>query len=269
MPLKKNRTPSRLYRLLYAFGLISLLLFSSCSQWQGGHIKPAETRIDVVRQILQKNWDNLHTLRGSGRIIVESPLQSFSGSAKVFIKIPDSTFIKIEAILGLDIGAIFADENAFLIYSPMEKIAYHGSSADTLNLRSWLGFDLTFPQLMHTISGAPLLPDLQKPLMQSDGKQLKITGSKKGLNYTYYIDVKYGLISKIIARDKSGKIQTVEEYSRFIKVGPARAPRLIRYLRPIEKESLTIFYDQLDVNKSISTKDFYLKLPHDVLKIRL
>ena len=250
-------------------GFAALLMLNACSQWRGQHIKPTETRIEVVRQILQKNWDQLHTLRGIGRIIVDSPRQSFSGSAKVNVKIPDSTFIKIEAILGLDVGAIFADPKSFLIYSPMENIAYQGASTDTLNLKMFLGFDLTFRQLMHTISGVALLPALGNQVMQADGEQLIITGDDGEIYYTYYIDVEYGLISKIIVRDEMGQIQLVEEYKRFTKVGSTRVPKMIRYVRPIEKESLTIFYDQLDVNKSLSAKDFYVKLPDDVFKIRL
>jgi outer membrane biogenesis lipoprotein LolB len=256
----------------FGFQLASVALFlllMSCSQWSGQQIKPTETRIDVVRDIVQKNWDQLESLRGTGRIIVESPQQSFSGHARINIKVPDSAYIKIEAILGLDVGTIFADENSFLIYSPMQKIAYQGSSADTLNLKMFLGFDLTFPQLMHTISGVPLLPALENPLMQKEGDQLKITGSENGNYYTCYLDLRYGLISKIIVRDELGQIQLVQEFKRFVKVGATRAPKMIRYIRPIEKESLTIFYDKLDVNKSMSVKDFFIKLPHDVFKIRL
>lgn len=249
--------------------LTVVLLLSACSQWRSDQIRQTETRIDVVRQILEKNWTQLRTLRGTGRIIIESPTQSFSGYARVSMKIPDSTFIKIEAILGLDVGAVFADEKSFLIYSPTENIAYQGESRDTLNLKRLLGFNLTFPQLMHTISGVPLLPELNNAHLQREGKRLKITGERDRMFYSVYIDTKYGAISKMVIRNAEGQVLLVEEYKRFVRVGSSRAPKMIRYMRPREKESLTIFYDQLEVNKSLRARDFYVKMPQDVFKIRL
>lgn len=270
MRLAQNRIrKSDSFRSLILLGIFLMLLFSSCAQWRGQQIKSTETQIDVVRQILQENWQKLHTLRGDGRIIVESPQQSFSGRAHVNVKIPDSTFIKIEAILGLDVGTIFADNNAFLIFSPMEKIAYYGSSTDTLNLKMFLGFDLTFSELMHLISGVPLLSEMTDAVMQKEGEQLKITGAAAGLYYTFFVNLEYGLISKIIVRDEFGQIQLVQEFKRFVNVKGVRAPKMIRYIRPQEKESLTIYYDQLDVNRKLKAKDFFIKLPQDAFKIRL
>lgn len=264
--LIKFRAAQRLSLLLAA---ATVLLLISCAQRGGGRIKPVETRIGVVRDVLQKNWDHLETLHGRARLVIESPRQSFSGRALVNVKVPDSVFIKIEAILGLDVGQIFADDKAFLIYSPMEKLAYDGASSDTLNLKMFLGLDLTFPQLMHLISGAALLPELDNAVMQHQQDQLKISGELDGQFYDYFVDVKYGMISKIVLRDAAGQIQLVQEFKRFIKVGSARAPKMIRYTRPQDKESLTLFYDQLTVNKSIAAKEFYIKLPADVFKIRL
>lgn len=249
--------------------VMAALLLNSCAQRGGARINPGETRIDVVRDVLQKNWNHLKTLHGRARLIVESPRQSFSGRALVNVKVPDSLYIKIEAILGLDVGQIFANDKTFLIYSPMEKLAYDGASTDTLNLNMFLGFDLTFPQTMHLVSGAVLLPELENAVMRQQEGRLKISGEQAGQFYEYFVDVKYGMISKIVVRDEQGRVQLVEEFKRFIRVGAARAPKMIRYTRPQEKESLTLFYNQLDVNKSIAEKEFYIKLPPEVLKIRL
>ncbi len=262
---KKNRVQ----RSFILFGMTALLLLTACGQWRGVQIKPTETRIDVVREIVRQNWEQLETLHGFGRIIMESPRQSFSGRAVVNVKVPDSVYIKIEAILGLDVGVIFADKKSFLVFSPMEKLAYAGASEDTLNLKMYLGFDLTFPMLMHLISGVALLPDLDDAVMHNDGEQLEITGRKNGLSFEYSIDTKFGMVSKVIVRDDQGQVHLIEEYKRFVRVGSVRAPKMMRYIRPARKESLTLFYEQLDVNKPIPPKDFYIKLPKDILKIRL
>ncbi len=245
------------------------MLLTGCGQWRGSVINPTETRIDIVRGIVQNNWEQLETLHGYGRIIIESPRQSFSGRAVVNVKVPDSVYIRIEAVLGLDVGVIFADKESFLVFSPMEKLAYAGAGKDTLNLKMYLGFDLTFPMLLHIISGVALLPNLDDAVMHNDGEQLKITGSKNGLFFEYFIDTEFGMVSQVIVRDARGQVHLVEEYKRFVKVGSVRAPKMMRYTRPVQKESLTLFYEQLDVNKSISPKDFYIKLPQDILKIRL
>ncbi|NOY57962.1 MAG: hypothetical protein GXO75_03380 [Calditrichaeota bacterium] len=62
----------------------------------------------------------------------------------------------------------------------------------------------------------------------------------------------------------------LEEFDRFVRMnGGVFVPRTIRLQRPVEKQSLTLFYENLVVNKKISKKDFNFKVPQKVLKVTL
>jgi hypothetical protein len=236
---------------------------------KGPAIKPNESRIDIVREILDKNHQKFETLQGRGKLVLQSPRQSFSGSAVVNLIHPDSIYVRIEAIFGLDVGAVFADANEFLIYSPMENIAYIGEESDTLRLKSFLGFDLTFDEMMQSMSGLATLKNMPTAKVKIKDDELHIIGIADSIFYDYTLDTQFGLISKVEIKDFFGRTLRIEEYKNFTTINGVRIPRLVRFTRPNEKESLTIFYDQLDINKRLSAKDFYVRLPHDVLKIRL
>lgn len=265
--LKKKRVPIRIFFLPF---ILLFMVFIACgSMSKGPAIKPNESRINVVREILQKNHAKFETLQGRGKLILQSPRQSFSGSAVVNLKNPDSIYVRVEAIFGLDVGVVFADLNEFLIYSPMENIAYTGENTDTLRLKSFLGFDLTFQEMMQSMSGLATLKEMPTAKVKMKEDELHIIGIADSVFYDYTLDTQFGLISKVISKDFNGRILRIEEYKQFTTIDGVRLPRLIRFTRPNEKESLTIFYDQVAINQSLSAKDFYVRVPQDVLKIRL
>ncbi len=265
--LMKNRVSLR--PLFLALPLLLMVVISCGVVSKGPAIKPSESRIDVIQQILQKNHDKFETLQGRGKLVIQSPRQSFSGSAIVNLKNPDSIYVRVEAIFGLDVGVVFADMNNFLIYSPMENLAYVGDNTDTLRLKSFLGFDLTFQEMMQSMSGLAKLKEMPTAKIKIKDDELHVLGLKDSLFYDYTINSQYGLISKVVMKDFDGRTLRIEEYDQFTTINDVRIPRLVRFTRPNEKESLTIFYDQLKINQAVSATDFYVRVPNDALKIRL
>ncbi len=262
--LNKNRVPH--FSLLAV--ALSLMLFTACAT-KGPVIKPNESRIAIIEEILHKNHQKFKTLQGRGKLVLQSPRQSFSGSAVVNLKNPDSLYVRVEAVFGLDVGIVFADPREFLIYSPMENIAYVGDNTDTLRLKSFLGFDLTFEEMMQSMSGLATLKNMSTTKVKMKDNELHVIGIADSIFYDYTLDTQFGLISKVVIKDFNGRTLRIEEYQHFSTINGVRLPRLVRFTRPNEKESLTIFYDRLVINEPMSAKDFYVSIPQDVLKIRL
>ena len=270
MPVKQVAFTNRaFFQSIVSLLLLILVYMSGCSTSKRPAINPTESRVLVVQEILQQNSQKLATLQGRGKLVVQSPRQSFSGSAIVNVKTPDSIYVRIEAILGLDVGLVFADPQRFLIYSPMENLAYVGGAGDTLLLKPLLGFDLTFQDMMQSLTGLATLKDMAAAKMKTKENELHIIGFVDSIFYDYTIDTQFGLISKVEMKDFQGDILRTEEYKRFKKIKNIRIPQMVRFIRPREKESLTIFYDQLSINQSIPKKKFHINVPEDVLKIRL
>ncbi|MBN1465418.1 DUF4292 domain-containing protein [candidate division KSB1 bacterium] len=242
---------------------------SGCSTAPQPAIETGETRLQVVQEILEKNVQKFATLQGRGKLVVQSPQQSFSGNAVVNIKNPDSIYVRIEAVLGLDVGVLFANTERYLIYSPMENLAYVGDASDTLRLKSFLGFDLTFQQMIHCLSGLATLSEMSaaKIKMKEDG--LHIIGLADAIFYDYTIDTNAGLIARLEMKDLDGHVLRIEEYKRFTTIKGVRIPQMMRFTRPRQMESLTIFYDLLHVNQPVAAGNFHIKLPADIFKIEL
>jgi outer membrane biogenesis lipoprotein LolB len=253
------------------FGTASVvLLLVGCAAFQNrSTLRTDETNLQVIGEAIEKKNAQVRTLSGRAQLVIESPQQSFSGSAVVHFKNPDSIYVRVEAVLGLDVAVIQADRKRFVIFSPMENLAYVGASADTLRLQPFLGFDMTFDQMLHSMSGLVQLETLENPAVRFVDDDLVITGQAHQVQYEYHVDPQFGAVSRLVMRDNNQKILRIEEYKRFIRQGNARVPQMVRFIRPTEKESLTLFYNQLDINKALSPKHFYVKMPAGVLKVRL
>lgn len=252
------------------FVVTALLLLSHCHQISQKPILKADgINIELIKDVIKSNYNNLYTLNGIGQIVVESSRQSFSATAHVLLSKPDSLLIRVEALLGLDVGTFFIDRFSYLIFSPLENLAYIGASSDTLPLEPFLGFDFTFDQVLRSVSGLALVEDLQSSRLEYMDEEFVITGKSTNNSYKIWTDLMYGTISRVEVRNQNNKILRIEEYKRFKKINGVRLPQMIRFIRPVEKQSLTIFYEQLYVNNDIPSKEFYVKIPKDVLKLRL
>ena len=67
---------------------------------------------DIQRKVY-RNFQNLNSFEGKARVIIELPGRGYNGFSNVYINMPDSIFIKTEAILGIDVGALFVDSQYF------------------------------------------------------------------------------------------------------------------------------------------------------------
>ncbi|NIA30969.1 MAG: DUF4292 domain-containing protein [Actinobacteria bacterium] len=250
--------------------MIALVFLAGCaSVLRGPAINPQETNWQVVTQILQNNFERLRTLQGWGRLVVETPQMAYNASSTVVFKSPDSLFVKIEAIFGLDVGTLFADRDTYRLYIPSHNTCYTGST-DSMALSQFIAFDLSLDKLIHTLSGLETAQGLSKGILKKDKKGLILWGNDGTYIHKYWIDPKKGVVTRGEIRNKSNQTVLLEEFDRFIRMdGGVIVPRTIRLQRPLEKQSLTLFYENLVVNKKVSEKDFKFKVPQKVLKVTL
>lgn len=245
----------------------ALALLADCAARR--ELSPTETRLQVIRAAIEQNNDELISLSGRAQVVVESPHQSFSGEAVVKMLKPDSLYVRIEALLGMDVGVLAADRRRFVIFAPTEKTAYFGGSTDTLRLAALLGFDMAFDQLMRVVSGTASIERLHQAAVRTDDDNLMVTGRARQMHYEYTVNSQFGAVTRLVLRDPNGAIVRVEEYKQFMRRGNVRLPRYIRLMRPAQKESLTLYYQQIAVNVPLQPSDFSVKLPTDVIKVRL
>lgn len=228
-------------------------------------IPPDEDRWQAVSAILQKNYERLQTLRGWGTLSVQAPDLSYSTSARIVLNKPDSIFIKIEAAFGIDVGWLFSDRKSFILYSPLQN-SYYSGAGDSLYLSDFIPFDLGYDKLIQTIAGMELALDIEKGVLKREGDQLILIGHRENRQHIYWIDPGKGVVTKAQTWENRERLILQQEYSRFVTIQNVTLPQTIKLTRPRERESLTLFYERLNVNDRLSEKDFRHKLPQNAVK---
>ncbi len=253
-----------------------LLVFIISSLWLGcartmrrPALSEEETRWEVVPDILRQNFERLKTLKGRGKLIIESPELSYSADSRIVFKGPDSLYLKIEAILGIDIGWLFSDRQSFTVYMPFTNSFYTGS-IDSFRFGGLLSFDdMTYDRLIQAVIGLELIPPVNGGRLSRSGKSLLLSGTVENFRLKYWIDPRKGVVTKAEMRDKEGQLILSGEFQRFIRSANVYLPRSIRLQRPAQKQSITVFYEDLQVNKQVTNKDFKTRIPDNAVKMVL
>ena len=105
--------------------LLGLLLTGCSALLRSSRIDPNATPREIFAQIAN-NYRGLEAFEGRGRLIIDTPDLKFDAPSLVLLQKPDTLFIKIEAILGIDVGFFFADGRRFESYSPLENTFFFG-----------------------------------------------------------------------------------------------------------------------------------------------
>ncbi|MDZ7315789.1 MAG: DUF4292 domain-containing protein [candidate division KSB1 bacterium] len=255
---------------LYA-ALLLLIVFAVGCMPSGRRRAPSpdEMRLPYIRTQLEKTQNALRTLAGRGKITIESPGQAFSGQVNVYLKMPDSLFVKLEALLGVNAGMFFFDHRSVAVFLPMDRVVYIGGAEDTLRLKPLLGFDVTRDEALQLVTGRVTIAGLKEASILRSENSLLLTGRLDVKWYEYAIDNRIGAVTRVVIRDGHDRIMQIQEYRRFLRIAGVTLPQTIRIVRPQAKEALTLFYEDVQVNRPLSAKHFHLKLPSEVIKIRL
>ena len=257
-----------LHKSLLILIVLAGLCFNCAPVLQRSAINPDETRWQVIPKILEGNYTRLQTLKGSGKLVVETKEISYSANSTIVYKKPDSVMIKVEAIFGIDVGSLFADRNAYKVYVPSHNTCYFGKS-ESLEKNEFIAFNMDYERLMQSVTGLNLASDISNGILRRVGDDLILYGKNNGNFIKYWIDPKLGVVKKAETVDENKKTILVEEYSRFIKVNGVVLPQTIKIKRPQRKESFTLFYENLKANTKLKQKDFVLNVPKSAHKIML
>lgn len=252
-------------RLLIA----SITLLLACAPFAYRPVfSPAETSFERVIKTLEANNNLLHNLKGQGRLIIENLGKSYSLDAHIVIIRPDTLYVRLEAIFGVNVGWLFSDRNDYTFYIPMQNAFFTGSS-DSLAFGKFLDFDLKYDSLLGAMTGIDLLSDLEQYQLSQDGEMLLLQGRSQVGKHIYWIDPRHGVITRAEIRDNTNQVVLIETFERFRQLHGIFVPRTIRIQRPMEQQGFTIFYEKLSLNEKISGKEFKRKIPSSARQLVL
>lgn len=223
------------------------------------------TSAQIQSKVL-RNFGELKSLEGRARVIIELPGEGYSGSSKIYIKFPDSVFVKTEAILGIDVGALFLDSRYFAAYAPRENILYYGE-VETLDLREFLQIEIETDELVEVFAGLTQVTDDSTATLTFEDGEYLISQQLGDKTLKCWVDPKNYVVTKSHLLNAAGEVILSKEYRRFRKKKGVMLPQIIKITRPLARERLTIYYTSQKVNKSIAPEKFRLKTSQNAKKV--
>jgi len=252
--------------LMIVAGLLGLL-FLACSA-----SKPKttlDTKALSPQELMRKaelNGASLKTLRAIGKITIESQEAAGSASCEVRLKRPDSLLIKLSGPFGIGVATALVTRSQFIFYNSYDNKVITGETSQR-NLRLIFRYDAGFDDVLNILTGTVRFrqEEASPPEVSIDDDQYLLLFKKGGETARYWIDPERFTVLKYQFLNNAGKLVTEETYSRFKEYNGVYFPHLIRVLKPIERQALSIYYDTAELDRQ--GLDFGLTVPESAEKI--
>jgi hypothetical protein len=206
---------------------------------------------EVVRRVFERNG-KIKTLKGDGTITVESLEGSNSGSFDVRLKKPDSLKVEFSGPFGIHFGTLALSPDRFVFYNWIENRAVAGKP-DGSTLESIFRLKMRFEEILNAFTGefpAAARNDTINRFYVEDGLYVISYRTEEGTK-EYRIDGDTFVITSYRILDGGGKSILNAFATELEDAGEIAMPRLVRVIFPKERRSVTIAYDDIELNKPV------------------
>jgi outer membrane lipoprotein-sorting protein len=228
-----------------------ILLGCGCASRRDLTKEGALTLEDVLSRISARN-DAITTLAGYGTITVESPEASNKGAFHVGLKKPDSVLVDLRGPFGIHVGTLLLSRKEFVFYNRMENKVIEGSP-DGRTLKSVFRLRLGFDEVLRAFTGEfPMDPVRDSLLGFSVEPDAYVVRSRHaGEDREYRIDGETFIVSSYRVSDGTGNVLLTASTGRFAESSGIAVPKFLRIIFPAEHRSITIAYDDIEVNTTV------------------
>jgi hypothetical protein len=211
---------------------------------------PSASFDEVSRTVLVNN-SGIRTLKGEGRLSIETPEIAQTVSFVLVLRKPDSLLISLRGPFGIKVGAALLTKENFLFYNSLQNTLTTGET-NAENIQRIFHVDMDFDNIMNLFSGGIFsASDLRNPDEQRIENDLLLyvytTGS--GKRY-YWIDPFTLLIRKIQEIDRDGTVAFEQNFRDFEQTGSAVIPRNIQIIQPIQRHRISLSYSDIELNST-------------------
>ena len=253
-------------RFVFPFLLLIVLMFAGCAATLKSKFPNLETLSPFqIQSTVSDNFQKLHTFQGKARVVIELPGEGYNGFASIYIKMPDSIYVKTEAIFGIDIGALFLDQRYFAAFAPRENTLYYGER-QRLDLRDFLQVEIETDELEEVFTGLLQMEINDSSTVDIEKKDILVITKFKDNVQKYWVDSRRGIVTRSELMDAAGHILIKKELQRLHARKGIYLPQTIKITRPRAKERITVYYTRQSLNKKIKPVKFRLRTPQNVKK---
>lgn len=225
-------------------------------------IKP----LDLVRKN-NENGKRLRYMKAVTTLNLESPKSANQFSAQVAVKFPDSVYIKIEGMLGIDGLKASLNRQTFVVYNIINRYVIQGTTSSSA-IRKTFDYDIGFDEMVELLVGLPRLKEADLiNLVEFSAEESYYVMTFRTADETKKVWVDpYAqcAVRRIRHFDNTGILFLEKEFSRFENIDGNFMPRYVRIVKPNEKDLLSIFFDVRTLNKSFNSSLFTIKYPDNI-----
>ncbi len=215
----------------------------------------------TYRQLLElhERWVNsIQTLSAKGRITIDSPQFSGNMEANIFARGQDSLMVAIKGLFGSSVGKVFIGKERFIFYNQYDNQFLTGPKSD-FDSTNFLQFPLSLGELQQVVLARDRFNVLKKEKFQKQEDGYFLSAKNGRFNYHIYFDPHTLLIKRIEYLD-GDQLIFFKEYRQFTKKNGIFFPRVINFVRPAEKQGVSIIFTDLEINKPIEDQVFKIEV---------
>ncbi|WP_456409187.1 DUF4292 domain-containing protein [Caldithrix abyssi] len=215
----------------------------------------------TYRQLLELHdqWINsIRTLSAKGRITIDSPSYSGKFEADIYASGRDSLLISVKGLFGANVGKVFIGKERFIFYNQYENQFITGQKSDFENM-NFLQFPLSLNELQQVFLARDEFNILKKEKFEKKPDGYFLSAKNGRFHYHIWFDANTLLIKRIEYYNDQ-KLLFFKEYRQFSKKNGVLFPRVINFVRPDEKQGVSIIFSQIEINKPLDGQVFQIKV---------
>ncbi|OLD74944.1 MAG: hypothetical protein AUI33_05885 [Ignavibacteria bacterium 13_1_40CM_2_61_4] len=206
---------------------------------------------EILRRVHERN-DAVRTLKGEGTITVEAPEGSNSGFFTASLKKPDSLLVEFKGPFGIHVGTLLLSRDRFVFFNRMQNRAVIGTP-DGRTLQSMFRLRMDFDQILNAFTGE--FPEASRGDTLSgfniDDNEYVLRYRNAARGTEYRIDGDAFVVRSYTVADTPGEPTVTATTDRVDDSPPVPMPRFLRVIFPRERRSITIAYDDIEINKPV------------------
>lgn len=247
-----------------------ILALSGCGAPKEVIRKPADISSINPLEVLRRSNENaakIRHIKSVATMNVESPKSGGQFTAQIAMRLPDSVYIKIEGMLGIDGVKASLNRESFIVYNIINKQVIIGKTS-TSAIRRTFDYNVSYDELIELLVGLPRVPESDLARLreftvdESYFVMQFVTG--EGHRKIWFDPYAEYAVSRIVDYDSTGEISVEREFSRFQKIDGRYFPKYVRLVRPREQDLLSLFFEMRTVNESFNSSIFKIKYPRDI-----
>ncbi len=208
---------------------------------------------------LHDQWINsIKTFSAKGRITIDSPQYSGTFEADIFAKGNDSLLVSVKGMFGVNVGKVFIGKERFIFYNQYENQFLTGRKTDFSNM-NFLQFPLSLSELQQVFLARDVFNILKKEKFEKQEQGYFLSAKNGRFNYHIWFDPNTLLITRIEYLSDQNLL-FFKEYRQFVENNGIFFPRVINFVRPAEKQGVSIIFTQIEINKPIDEQVFRIKV---------